>query len=295
MAILSIPRAKATFRKSERRIWTRNDLLQFITDNLDKWGTDKDAEDAVQLTSKSPTVVLNALMRETLLTQVTLKFPYRSVTRYLNGDAPTFEVIQSVDTQGYFSHYTAMQIHGLTEQIPKSVYFNVEQPATGGGGTLSQQSIDRAFKGRCRVTNNVVEFRGLTVHKINGQNTGRLGVENRDMEDGVTVHVTNLERTLIDIAVRPIYSGGIAEVAHAYHAAAKKVSGNRIATFLKSLNYTYPYHQAIGYYMTRAGNYSDAQISKLRIRPIDFDFYLTYQLKNPAFDNEWRLYIPKGF
>ena len=109
------------------------------------------------------------------------------------------------------------------------------------------------------------------------------------------VQVTNVQRTLIDIAVRPIYSGGIAEVAKAYRAAADQVSGNRITTYLKSLNYTYPYHQAIGYYMSRAGNYTDAQIAKLRRIPRDFDFYLTYQLKNPVLNEDWRLYVPKGF
>jgi predicted transcriptional regulator of viral defense system len=109
------------------------------------------------------------------------------------------------------------------------------------------------------------------------------------------VNITNLERTLIDIAVRPVYSGGIAEVAKAYHAAAQKVSVNRLMTYLNSLNYTYPYHQVIGYYMTKAGNYSSAQLAKLKAVPIDFDFYLTYQLKNPVLDQQWRLFVPKGF
>lgn len=295
MAMISIPKAKATLRKSDKKIWTRSELFKLIDENKQAWEAQKDTEDAVQLASNSPTVVLNALQRETPLKPVPLKFPYRSVTRYVYGDAPTFAVIQSVDDQGYFSHYTAMQIHGLTEQIPKSIYFNVEQPATGGGGSLSQQAIDRAFKGKCRVTNNVIEFRDRTIHKINGQNTGRLGVEERQIDDGSIVQVTNLERTLIDIAVRPIYSGGISEVANAYRAAADRVSGNRLVTYLKSLNYTYPYHQVIGYYMSRAKNYSNAQIAKLRDLPRDFDFYLTYQLKNPVLDSEWRLYVPKGF
>jgi hypothetical protein len=295
MTTLSISRAKATLRKNERRIWTRSDLFRLISDNLAHWEADKPTEDAVELPSNSPTVVLNALLRETPLTTLTLKFPYRSVTRYLYGEVPTLEIIQSVDPQGYFSHYTAMQLHGLTEQIPKSVYFNVEQPATGGGGSLSQQSIDRAFKGRPRVTNNIVQFRDLTIHKINGQNTGRLGVIRHEASDAATIQVTDLERTLIDIVVRPVYSGGIAEVANAYKVAAPNVSVNRLVTYLKSLNYTYPYHQAIGFYMSRAGVYSTAQLAKLRSIPIDFDFYLTYQLKNPVLNEEWRLYTPKGF
>ncbi len=188
-----------------------------------------------------------------------------------------------------------MQVNDVTEQIPKSVYFNVEQPATGGGGSLSQAAIDRAFKGKCRVTNNVTKYREVTIHKINGQNTGRLGVENTTLEDGSEIYVTNIERTLIDIAVRPVYSGGIGEVAKAYRIAADKVSGNRLATYLKSLNYTYPYHQVIGYYMEKAGNYTESQMKRLRAIPVEFDFYLTYQIKNPILDKNWRLFTPKGF
>ncbi|QDV73058.1 hypothetical protein Spa11_12470 [Botrimarina mediterranea] len=241
------------------------------------------------------TQALNLLVKHTQLKSVSLPFPYRSVTRFVWGDVPTYAIIQAVDAQGYFTHYTAMHLHGLTDQIPKAIYFNVEQPATGGGGSLTQGGIDRAFKGKCRVTNNVIKFRDVTIHKVNGQNTGRLGVESLRTADGSAVAVTNLERTLIDIAVRPIYSGGVAEVANAYKAAAEKVSGNRLTTYLKSLNYTYPYHQVIGYYMERAGTYSESQIKKIRAIPREFDFYLTYQIKNPSYNEEWRLFTPQGF
>jgi predicted transcriptional regulator of viral defense system len=37
----------------------------------------------------------------------------------------------SLEQDAYFSHYTAMQLHGLTEQIPKVMYLNVEQHASG--------------------------------------------------------------------------------------------------------------------------------------------------------------------
>ncbi len=295
MALFNKKRIKTTFGESEIRIWSRTVLLQFINENLDSWVIDKGSKDEIDSPPLSPTQILNWLVKETPLQATKLGFPYRDVIRYVWGDATTYEIIQSVDAQGYFSHYTAMQVHGLTDQLPKSVHFNVEQPATGGGGSLTQGAIDRAFKGKCRVTNNVIKFRDLTIHKINGQNTGRLGVTPTEMDDGSAIEVTNIERTLIDIAVRPVYSGGIAEVAGAYRAATENVSGNRLATYLKSLNYTYPYHQVIGYYMDKAGNYKESQLKRLRAIPIEFDFYLSYQIKNPAYNEKWRLYTPKHF
>jgi len=297
MALLSKKQIKTTFEESDIHIWSRAILLQLIKENLETWTIERASKEKDEIDSPpmTPTQILNWLVKETPLQIIKLGFPYRDVTRYVWENATTYEIIQSVDQQGYFSHYTAMQVHGLTDQIPKSVYFNVEQPATGGGGSLTQGGIDRAFKGKCRVTNNVIKFRDWTIHKINGQNTGRLGVTSLRMDDGSAIEVTNIERTLIDIAVRPIYCGGIAEVANAYREAADKVSGNRLTTYLKSLNYTYPYHQVIGYYMDKAGNYKDSQMKRLREMPIEFDFYLTYQIKNPAYNRNWRLHTPKNF
>mgnify|MGYP000533613284 CR=1 FL=1 len=70
---------------------------------------------------------------------------------------------------------------------------------------------------------------------------------------------------------------------------------NKLAAYLRTLNFTYPYHQAIGFYLERAGDYSDSQINLIRQFPIEFDFYLTYQMKNPDYNERWRLFIPKGF
>jgi hypothetical protein len=65
---------------------------------------------------------------------------------------------------------------------------------------------------------------------------------------------------------------------------------------LKKLNYIYPYHQAIGYYIEKAGNYNDAQIELLREKfKFERDFYLTYQMKDTKYSKKWRLYYPNNF
>jgi hypothetical protein len=67
-----------------------------------------------------------------------------------------------------------------------------------------------------------------------------------------------------------------------------------LAATLQKLSYTYPYHQAIGFYLERAG-YNPAQLDLLRRFPMEFDFYLTHQTKEKEYVKEWRLYVPKGF
>jgi predicted transcriptional regulator of viral defense system len=108
------------------------------------------------------------------------------------------------------------------------------------------------------------------------------------------VDVTRLERTLIDIAVRPDYAGGIYQVREAYRAARDRVSINTLIATLRKLDYVYPYHQAIGFYMARTG-YDVSRTNRLLKLGMSVDFYLTYGIKDREYDAKWRLFFPKGF
>ena len=239
------------------------------------------------------------------LSRVTFPFPkpYNPETRYAWGDVPLSDVMLSLKPHCHFSHYSAVQIHGLTEQAPKTRYINFEQPlGSNSTGELSQKSIDTAFKRKVRTTSYIAETDDFRVCILNGKNTGYLGVIN-EVESpptknikasGSKTRVTNVERTLIDIAVRPIYAGGVHEVLKAYRLAEPKVSVNRLAAMLKQLNYIYPYHQVIGFYLDRAG-FKPTLLDLLRRFDMDFDFYLTHQMKETEYVQDWKLHIPKGF
>ena len=238
---------------------------------------------------------LQTMLATLPLEQVTLEFPHRSKVRYTWREIRLLDVLQSLDVAAYFCHYTAIHLHGLTEQIPKTIYLNVEQKMRGGGGTLSQGAMARAFQRPCRTSNNFVEHEGYRIYVLNGGNTGRLGVVDlASSESDGSVRITDVERTLIDATVRPIYSGEVHEIAKAFQNARGQLSVNKLVAYLRKLNYTYPYHQAIGYYLQRAG-YKRTQLDLLRQFDMPYDFYLTYQMSETEFVSDWRLHIPKGF
>lgn len=281
-----LPQVEAHLRGLGRRCFSRAQFEQLVltTENRSRWSLDR----------LSVPSILDSLDQAQLVRSVALRFPARSVRRYLFAAPGPYEVAQSLGEEGYFSHYTALHFHGLTEQLPKTIYWNQEQQMAGGGGTLDQAGIDRTFRRPCRVTHNVATFDSYKLTLLNGGNTGCLGVDLRRISDDLEARVTSLERTLIDATVRPVYSGGVFEVAKAFRLGRGKVSVERLADLLRRLNYTYPYHQAIGYYLERAG-YAESDLELLRAFPRSFDFYLDYALRQTEYQPVWRLHVPKGF
>jgi hypothetical protein len=234
------------------------------------------------------------LSKHTKLKMIRFDFPYRAITKYTWGDVPFYELILSLKPNCYFTHYTALYFHELTDQIPKVIYLNVEQEKKLRTQTiLNQKNIDIAFKRPTRLSTNVVRYQDFEIRLLNGMYTGNLGVIEKSSIDGAIIRLTDIERTLIDITVRPEYAGGVFEVLRAYKQALNKVSVNRLAAILKQINYIYPYHQAVGFYLEKAG-YSRSQIDLLGKFPIKNDFYLAHQINAPEFSQRWRLYHPKG-
>ena len=220
-------------------------------------------------------------------------------TLYALHDASDLEVAAMIQNDAYLSHWTAAYIHGLTQQIPQKIYVNKEQrPKPSQRRTsLSQEAIDRAFRNKPRVTSHVFHFRNRALYLLNGKNTKNLEVGvATDPETGEAFQATKLERTLIDIVVRPQYAGGIHEVLDAYETAArsKDVSSNVLVATLKKLDYVYPYHQAIGYYMEKAG-FPMASLKLARNIPMEYDFYLGNRMEDTEYIPDWRLYVPKEF
>ncbi len=128
---------------------------------------------------------------------------------------------------------------------------------------------------------------------ISGKATSYLGAGLIRGPGGERLYATKIERTLIDITVRPIYCDGVAKVLDAYRAAQGRVSVKRLMTMLKKLGHLYPYHQAIGFYLERAG--FDGEALDLARRPgLNFDFYLTHGMTDTVYDKAWRLHHPRG-
>jgi len=274
------------FRSLSNRVYKRSQIDEIISQNREFWRL-----------SSATTVnkFIAFLIEEKKLKEIKLKFPKRTEIRYTWGDVSIYEMALTLKPDSYFTHYTAMFLHQLTEQIPKTIYLNQEQQQKPNREAhLTQSSIDLAFKRPVRVSNNIALCGEYNICLLNGMHTGRLGVIETLGSEGEKIYVTDVERTLIDITVRPTYSGGIFEVLNAYRLARNKVSINKLSAILQQLNYIYPYHQAVGFYLDIAGNYKDSSIALFKKFGMKYDFYLIHQMKDMAYSKEWKLFYPKG-
>lgn len=275
------------FEQLDEKVFSPNQISTILENNRKFWRLPE------RLTANA---FINLLLEKTELKKYEFKFPIVKITRYSWGEASIFELAMSLRKNAYFTHYSALFLHGLTEQIPKKIYLNVEQnQKVLSKKELIQENIDRAFSRVQRISNNVAIANNYSICLLNGRFTNRLGVEQTKYKKNVILHLTDIERTLIDITVRPSYSGGVFEVLRAFRNASGHVSINKLCSYLKKLEYVYPYHQAIGFYLEKSGKYKESQIKLLERFEIKCNFYLTYQMKTIDYSNRWKLYYPKDF
>jgi predicted transcriptional regulator of viral defense system len=238
---------------------------------------------------KNVTIIemIKILESANILMKVELLFPSKKYTRYTRGKESIYEIISSLDSNAYYSHLSALFFHGLLEQVPSDIYVNIEQSEKpGNSNAMLQENIKKAFLSPPRITSNVINYQQWRIFLLNGKHTNKTGVINMKGSKKSKTFVTNLERTLIDIVVSPHYSGGVHNVLNVYKKAINKVSINKIFSMLKELNYSYPYHQSIGFYLDNASSITESKIFKESF-PMQFDFYLDHKMQKTEYSEKW--------
>jgi predicted transcriptional regulator of viral defense system len=280
-----LPNLKTALAVTRQRVYKLSELKQIVSDS--------------EIAPKSHEMdqLIQYLINDGQLQKIQMQLGVngtRLETRYKFENASTYSVAHSLYKDSYFSHQTAMHINGITSQESELIYLNHEQPKHKSNvNPLTQESIDRAFENTVRTSHNITSYQGRKICILNGMFTNQYGVITGINSQNETLRFTGIARTLIDIAVRPIYSGGLNSVLAAYCLAKGKVTSDEIIATLQVLQFIYPYHQAIGFYMEKSEAYSADEIKKISEMKMEYDFYLAHKMTEAAYSRRWRLYYPK--
>ena len=184
------------FDESARRVYTKSELTRVLTSNRGFW----------QLTQSTGTnYFISFLMEKSKLTEIKLASAnYSGFVRYAWGEVSAYQVALSVKPRTYLSHGTAVSLHGLSDQVPKTIYANQEQsPKPAPKGELTQGAIDRAFSNQQRSSGYVLEYEQMADCSAERQKHGNLGVVKIEGPLHEQLDATSVERTLIDLAIAP--------------------------------------------------------------------------------------------
>jgi hypothetical protein len=274
------------FEKIDRKVLRHSEIAEILRGKRKRWNLpgSMEVEDFIDL-----------LLNKTELQEARLELASRKEKRCIWGELSPHLLAWSIRPDSYLTHHTAMYLNLLTDKTPGRIYVNHEQlRKSDAGGRLDQAQIDKAFSRPARTSKSRLLYRAQEICLINGMWTGHLGVETATGPEGEILCRTNVPRTLIDITVRPAYSGGVKEVLNAYSLAKGKVSVTSLASMRRRLEYVYPYHQCVGFYLERAGVYSDEEINLFRTLEMKYDFYLSHGMKSKTYSEKWKLYYPES-
>lgn len=282
-----LPAIENYFNNSAVKSFTKNKFSDIFIRNKYDWGLPS---------NRSASQVLNYLVkREMLLVNNFTNDSNDEKLIYSWKTQDEYTIISGLKSEAYYSYYSSLFLHHLTLQIPKTVYLNFEHKrsmsANNNETDLTQETIDDAFKGSQRKSSLSFLFKDKKIILTNGKFTNKLGVIKRQ-NNNQCFDFTDLERTLIDVAVRPVYAGGVFEVIEAYNNAKGKLNVKKLVDYLDKLNYIYPYHQVIGFYLEKSG-YNESVLELFR-KEMKFNFYLTYDIRNKEYSEKWKLFYPKG-
>lgn len=238
-----------------------------------------------------------SLSQENILSFL-LKFKYikhrkiegEYITQYYDEKVDFIDILNSLYRSSYFSHNSALFIHGLLSRKPLDFYVSNERKTENIlAGKLKQSRIDEAFENEPRISSNTKEISKFKITHLQNQNHQGIGI----ISYRKFYKVTDLERTLIDAIVRPFYCGEAGTVLKAYKKARGMLDTVKLYDYYSSMQFTYPYHQSIGFLLQKAG-YEEKEYGLFKEFKHKFDFYLTYNIVEPKYSKEWKLYYPKG-
>ncbi|NML37589.1 hypothetical protein HHL17_10340 [Chitinophaga sp. G-6-1-13] len=210
--------------------------------------------------------------------------------RYTLGAVEDRSFIISLAPSAYFSHATALYFNHIMPTFGPNIFLTYEQWGENNASPLTQEAVDNAFSKPPRLSKDRLKWKDYTI-SILRKKLPKLPPGSPKEDWAVDARHTDLERTLIDIVVAPEYGGGCTNILQAFEASKQMLDTKVLYSYLEKMNFTYPYHQSVGFYLERAG-YLQQDYAPFLPGPEDLCFYLQKQMPATTYDDKWKIYYP---
>jgi hypothetical protein len=276
--VQKFPRYLATLQQS---VYSEREICRLIEDYAKAVNDPFDA---------ATEIYLQYMVEKGAIRQIVVDGEKRGVKRYLTRtDASRYEIACSLQRNSYLSHLAAAYFHKLVQEEPAKICISAEgAPREANDDGLGQEKIDMAFEKPQRRSGAKMQWDNNVFLLLKGSYAGGAGIEKRKY-----FSLSSIERTLIDLTVRPAYGGGSVTILEIYKKAIPAFTIGNIFKLLDRLSYKYPYHQSVGFYLSLAGYNNQQELNKLKKMGMDYTFYLDYEMTDTIYSDEWNVYFPK--
>ena len=166
-----------------------------------------------------------------------------------------FEIAMNLASPAAISHWLAMNHHGLTDQIPRTIFVLT---TTGSSFPRARGIKNRGMSYRGYKSGNTL-YRFIQVKPEHFFGTEEILIGN------TLVSITDPERTLLDGLCRPQYCGGFAEALHAFNVIGDNLNMKRIVKYALRLNVAVA--KRLGWILEYWG-YDSSEFSELAELPV---------------------------
>ena len=111
---------KSFFKEGIKKVYSKEQLGRILEQNRVLWN--------LAFSMNNDKFIEKLLSSEILIKREIIFNGYLAKKeRYLTSNASVFQVAVSLVNKSYLSHYSAVYFHGLTNQVPKTIYISFEQ------------------------------------------------------------------------------------------------------------------------------------------------------------------------
>lgn len=212
------------------------------------------------------------------------------------------EVAMGVSHKAYICYQAALFLNELSDQVPNTLHVGIERPKTSSKSKAPELWDDfvlrDAFAKPPRPHKKVALFGNQRIVLLERAYSGNAGVESRtfsSLTKGKTIHVTGLERTLLDCAISPEDAGGISNVIDAFAEAANQIDIQKMIRLYRGFGLKYPHWQRIAFILK---HFTDSRIADKWMNAFGKPKNKFYAMKgyklNWRYDDETQIYYPPG-